>query len=76
MTELELKQLETKVNKAKELASNINRMKTVTETIENAPNKTTFGITYKGYGLYISRERFLDLLSGSITDYKEELEKL
>lgn len=59
MTELELKQLEDKVNKAKGIASNIHTMKIVVAQLNNNEDEdqTKLGISYLGRTIYIYYKR-------------------
>lgn len=76
MTELELKKLEDKIEKARKLSTNIRHLKTVVDMLKNVKDKPTVGITYVGTGLYVPTDRFLDLLEQSIKDYMSQLEKM
>lgn len=76
MTELELRQLEDRVNKAKGIMSNIRGMKIVQNDLANINDEQRVGITYLGRTIYTSKARFFELLDKSIADYKELLEKL
>ena len=76
MTELELKQLEDKVAKAKGIASNIHAMKMVYDDLTGIKDEQRVGIVYLGHTIYTSKARFSELLDKSIADYKELLEKL